>query len=253
MKKTIAIFINTFLRDAMMYRCIESIEKYMPEARIYLTDNGNESSDKYIFYLKMRERGHFTEHKTFNYPFRKAFLEKLPKLQDEEFIMKMDDDMVLQAHPTRWLEFLQADPKIGLIAGSVWHTQKNEASRFIYNIWQRPDGIYRWTYPAGFDDKFGYIYADIVPEFWIARREIFDEITMDGNRHIGQGGQENFYTEIWKKRMAGEIDWRCAYTNEVEVIHDKVSIKNPPEYKKYRNANREEYLKEWGPDRVIRP
>lgn len=240
----IAVFIHTFLRDETMYRCVNSVLKHIPNSRIYLSDGGRKSSEKDEFYAKLREQGHFIEYTpTFNYNWRQSFNDKLDHLQGEEYLLKVDDDFYFTKSIKPLEDHIHNDPTIGLLGGQVFHHKLSKPSSYIFNI-EKIGEQYKWDYVK--QPKTGYVYCDVVPDFWIARTSIFDDIKMDGSIPPAGGGHEDFFTRIWELQP----DWKVAYTNDFSVEHEK--SKNTQEYNGYRNENFEEYFNN-GWDKVIRP
>ena len=251
MKKDIAIFVNTFLRDDLIPRFVDSCEKHIPNGRLYITDNGRMNSTKMNYYKELKKRGHIIDIKEeFNYWWRKAFNEKISKLQDEKYVLKIDDDFIFfdRCNIKRFKELLESDTKIGLIGGQVWQTHRNVASDYIFDVVEKEDnGKYLLKY-SEIKEK-GRIYCDFVPDFWMARREIFEDIRMAEDLKPAQGGHEHFFRTIYEKRIQGRIDWRVAYTHEVRVEHEKEGHQTE-EYKKHRSSGLKDYHKNI---KVIRP
>lgn len=229
-----AIFINTFLRDDLLYRCVDSCLKYIPNSKLYITDNGRQNQEKDLFYSRLEEQGHFVEIKDFNYPWRKAFDEKIDKCT-EDFIMKVDDDMYF----TEPLD-LTIPADAGLMGGKVWHEHRGIPSPYIYNIEKTGERRYTWT---ALDPDI-FTYCDVTPDFWIARREIFNDFRMDGTILVGQGGHEVFFMDIWHT----DKDWRVVYNPNIVAMHEKGS--NTEEYKSFRWGNPIIYQKKYG--KIIR-
>lgn len=198
--------------------------EFVPDARLYITDNGRENATKNVFYRKLLNEGHYIERLDFNYMWRKAFNEKLGKLQDEKYILKVDDDFYFDK-PVTFTDFLEKDLKIGLIGGQVWHSHRNEPSDYVFNV-ERKEGD-KYLLSLAKHKGGGYIYCDFVPDFWMARREILPKMP---ELPPAGGGHEQFFTQIYEM----EKDWKVAYTNEVVAIHEK--DKQTAEYRSHRKA-----------------
>ena len=85
-----AIIITTFLRDALLMRCVESIRKFYPDIPIFVGDNGN-PDDKKTEFLKAAKCTHF------QLPFdlgvagvRNETLKLIPP--EYEYLMIIEDD-----------------------------------------------------------------------------------------------------------------------------------------------------------------
>lgn len=227
----IAIFVNTFLRDDLIQRFVESCEKYVPDCRLYITDNGRITKEKLEQYRELESRGHFIHTRKFNYWWRKSFNEKLFSLADEEYILKIDDDFIFDENSNieRFIEILDHNKDIGLVGGQVWHVRNNRKSDYIFKVVGiEGDDVFRLKV-LDFDDK-DYIDCDYVPDFWMARREIFvkDGVRMEENMKPAEGAHELFFRKIYLM----EKDWKIVYTDKVRAIHEKSS--NSEEYKQYR-------------------
>lgn len=242
----IAVFVNTFLRDQYMYRCLETCFKYVPDCRLYITDNGRMNEEKQRFYKSLEEQGHIIHiPNKFNLWWRTSFNRKVHMLNGEKYILKIDDDFLLtkKTNVQIMLDFLEKDPNLGLLGGRVWHTHRNEAAPFMLEIMEKNEQGY---YPTRYADhsSTGYVYCDVVPDFWLARASIFNDIQMREDLGPGEGGHEVFFREIYEKRKEGLIEWRVGYTNESEITHSKKADEVSEEYKKYRigSFSREVYL-----------
>lgn len=243
-----AVFIHTFLRDDLMYRCVASVKEYLPGARIYLSDGGRMTDEKREFYKQLEAEGHWVKHyEEFNIWWRKAFNEKA-QIATEEYILKLDDDFYIDGntHIDKFYDVIDADNRIGLVGGAVWHEHRSEKSPYIYKVVEKVGDKYRLDFAE--QEDYGYTICDFVPDFWLADRKIFDVIKMDPDLKPAQGGHEKFFTEIYEKRQNGEIDWKVAYTNEVLIQHEK-SVQTT-EYKNARASGLHGYERV---SRVIKP
>lgn len=251
MKKEIAIFVNTFLRDELIPVFTKSCKKFVPNSKLYITDNGRMTTLKRMAYGLLGREGHFVEHKKeFNYWWRKSFNEKVSKTDGEKYILKIDDDFVFKNNSNikKFIEILEKNPDIGLIGGQVWQDHRNEPSPYIYNVKEKEGDRYLLEY-ARFRGK-EFIHCDFVPDFWLARKEIFDDIQMAEDMKPAQGGHEHFFRTIYEKRQSGEIDWKVAYTNEVIAFHEKHWVVHTDEYKRERSSGLKDYHKNI---KIIRP
>jgi len=242
--KKIAIFVNTFLRDDLIPRFVECCEK-ITNSRLYISDNGRVTDEKSKLYSKLIHSGHKVYlPKEFNYWWRKAFNDKLILLQDEEYILKIDDDFILNkdSNIEKFIEILDNNPDIGLIGGQVWHVRNNRKSDYIFKVMkENKDGVFELKV-MDFDDK-DLIYSDYTPDFWMARRELFDTIKMRENLKPAEGAHELFFRDIYKARKLGVLKLKVAYTDKVIAFHEKGG--NTEEYKKHRYGgfNPETYKK----------
>jgi hypothetical protein len=244
----IAIFIHTFLRDDLMKRCVESCLEHIPNCRIYLTDGGLMNDWKRGFYDELRKKGHFVEHKKeYNYPWRKAFNEKLEKLQDEKYIMKIDDDMFFKEEHFNLKEMMSCFKKdIGMVGCTVWHYIHNNKSWYLFNIKKTGYRKYEWEFC---DTMSKIITCDVIPDFWIAKREVFDDVRMNGEMLVGEAGHEDFFMRIWVARQLGKIKWKIAFNKNARVEHEKGT--NTKEYKRERSKNKIRTGEFWG--EIIKP
>lgn len=229
----VAVMIHTFLRDDLMERCVKSVEKYLPGARIYLSDGGRLDERKEKYYDELEDRGHWVRHyEQFNYWWRKAFNEKVA-IATEKYILKVDDDFVFDENSNleRLRYFLETDKSLGIIGGRVWHERHNDISHYVFDVTgTAEDGKYILDHSK--HTPGGYIYCEFIPDFWLARREIFKDIQMENELQPAQGGHEVFFRKIYEKRQSGQIEWKVGYTNEATAVHEKST--QTEEYKEHR-------------------
>jgi hypothetical protein len=120
-----------------------------------------------------------------------------------------------------------------LIGGQVWHCHRDIASPYVFNIIKNGEKDY--TFKQAEQKENGFIYCDIVPDFWLARKEIFDDVKMRGDVLIGQGGHEVFFMDCYLAKK----DWEIAYTNETVALHEKSG--NTLKYNQHRKAHKTVY------------
>lgn len=233
-----------------MARCVTSVQKHLPDARIYLSDGGRMTNNKQVYYTALQAQGHWVQHyDEFNVWWRKVFNEKA-QVATEDYILKLDDDFVIEnsTNIDTLLQYIQNDPKLGLLGCKVYHEHRKENSVYIYDVVETDakSGKYRLAFTE--QPTKGYKYCDFVPDCWVARREIFEKVKMDPTLRPAQGGHENFFSDIYMMRERGDIDWRVGFTNDVVMTHEKGSQSD--EYKRHRSAGMHDYYRNI---RVIRP
>lgn len=246
-----AVFIHTFLRDGLMERCVESVKKHLPGARIYLSDGGRMTSSKTTYYARLRNAGHWVEHyDEYNVWWRKVFNEKA-KIANEEYIIKVDDDFYFSptSNATRLISMMDQWPDLALLGARVYHQAREEDSKYIYQVTGVQGDKYVLDYAPAIE--FGWAAADFVPDFWIARRGLFDVVQMDPNLKPAMGGHEKFFTDIYEARQKNEAlkkHMRIGYTTEVVAYHEKSH--ESAEYKQERASGFADYHKI---SKVIKP
>lgn len=241
--KTVAIMIHTFLRDDLMYRCVDSVLKFMPDAKIYLSDGGRMTTKKRLYYDNLIQGGHYVKHyDEYNYWWRKAFNEKV-SIANEDLIIKIDDDFYFKddSNLNEFIDIMKFQSDINLLGGKVFHEHLQKPSPFIYSVVEKIDDKYRLEF-AKTDCDINY--CDYVPDFWIARKDFLLNNPMADNLKPAQGGHEKFFTDIYESKYQGSV----AYTPLVVAYHEKGSQSN--EYKRQRSSGLSEHNKI---SRVIKP
>jgi len=245
MKKEIAIFVNTFLRDDLIKRFVDCCEKYIPNGKLYITDNGRMTEEKEKYYMELIHKGHSIHTpKGFNQWWRKSFNDKINRISYEKYILKIDDDFIFDENSNieKLLETMESHPDIGLLGGQVWHIKNNRKSDYVFKVTrERDDGVFELKV-LPFEDK-DLIFSDYTPDFWLARIELFDHVRMREDLKPAEGGHELFFRDIYNARKSGELKLKVAYTDKVIALHEKSG--NSEEYKKYRYGgfNPETYKK----------
>ena len=253
--RTIAIIIPTFLRDEKMQTCVESIMEHCEKdkmfqkwVKIYIGDQGKRTKEKDIFYEKIKKAGH----KVFYLPincglsYARNFLVNVTK---EKFVLIIDDDFKFtkQTDLGKFINILLSNKDLGIVGGKIkmrsdYHYsllyKKNELCYYL------PKKKTNYTIKTFKQKEVSYLYCDIVLNFFLAKREVFNDIMWDNELPLVE------HSDYFMRLKATK--WKVAYTSEVIVEHQKKQ--NPSEYNKYRlvktgincKIGEERFLKKWG-------
>jgi len=246
----LAVLVHTFLRDEKMVKCINSILQKIPYAKIYLSDGGVQTKDKESYYKVLKHYGH----EVLLMPFdigtavsRNILLEKIT----EKYVMKIDDDFVItnKTKIDEMIELLDNVKDIHLLGMAV--ASEKRKSPYIFNIHKRKRGelfdyeLRHFDWQLKRFKDLTYVYCDVTPDCFIARRSIFPECNWDEQYHIGEGQHTDFFFQL--KYMFNK---KVAYTDDSLMKH----LKHDPNdedsivYKKLRvrkAANNIKLRKKW--------
>lgn len=235
LKDKVAIGITTFLRDNCLYYCVDRIQRFYPQLKMYIVDQGNMTDEKKYFYRHLRKKGH----KIIKIDFDSGISTSRKVLKDavkEPYLLYVEDDFILHKYTNieNMVKILDSDDNIDIVGGQVCSTVNfSEYARFEYMIFRVANrlmympcsfllrnGILKWYHV----DDIHYHYADIVSDFTLWRREvpnIFD---------INVKVIEHSHSYLLLKETTKS---KVAFTPDASVFHshDRVNL----DYRKFRS------------------
>lgn len=218
----IAIGIKTFMRDGALWRAIKSIEDNAKlPYRLYIADDGRISPEKEYKYRELEHQGH----RVFRMPFGAGISmgrNKIVSEAQEKLVFIMDDDLafISSATMSQMMAVLNDDPDIGIAAGVL----KNETTHDYFgnrgyargvNFEIKNGLLFRDTSNGEIQEtKEGvrYVMADQVVNFFLARKEMFNDIQWD-NRIKVEYEHMDFFLRLQQTR------WKAAVCLDAEAIH----------------------------------
>lgn len=235
MIKKIAITIPTFLRFNKLKKEVDSILKTYPEElyRLYIGEQGKPSKRKEGYYTMLRKKGH----KIYQLPFNCGAIyarNYIIKKTKEPYILVIDNDFIFNklTKMERFLEILEESPQIGIVGGVV-NSRSNKDVNYIYDLVKDKDKLYfiynsykKWFKTS--KNGYRFIPSDLVLNFFLARREVFNDILWDENYKM--------YAHIDFFLRMKETKWSVAYTPDMEVYH-QIQL-DTDTYLNYRHGNR---------------
>lgn len=243
----IAVSIKTFLRDNCLYRLVASIKKYIPEARIYIADDGKMTNEKKEYYKKLEEEGH----KIILMPFdtglgngRNSIVDEI----EEKYYISCDDDFEFTERPDiEWcIDLLESQPKLLLVAGKAKDKRRIGIKEWGYNIEIKDKILYQHFNESGIHRHKGrdYKYADFVNNYFIAKTDIIRQIRWEDTQRIG-------YEHIDFALRVKKSGYKMAIAPSITVEHKNETY---PEYEKYRkNYNTKSLFEHWDLEKAYYP
>jgi len=242
--KTVAVAIKTFMREECLFKTLDSIEKYMPfPYRIYVADDSKITDDKAYRYYKLEHRGHRVI-KTPELPFnsgisigRNAIIKEIT----EEYVLMMDDDIQLVDSDSvkKMMAVLESADDIGLVAGQLFHENGEPWGGPEYTKGLRLEKdrglLYRYPTEKKYHSRNGtkYIYADQVVNFFLAKRQIFNDIMWDEQIRI-EYEHMDFFLRL------KETKWRAVACLGAQAMHTK--SRHDTEYNFFRRSIASDYF-----------
>jgi GT2 family glycosyltransferase len=220
-KADVAIGIKTFMREKNLFKVIESIEKFFPYPyRLYIADDsGSMSEEKEYLYQKLAIRGHVIIRLPFNGGIsvgRNAIIHRAT----EKYVLIMDDDIGLTDSVSieKMRRILDSSENIGLCAGRIYQENGEPFGGEIYskgldleisrNVLFRTRTIKQISK----FDKILFNYADQVVNFFLAKREVFSDISWD-NRIKVEYDHVDFFLNLKRTR------WKAVVCFGTRLIH----------------------------------
>lgn len=237
----VAVLIKTFLRDEVMYKTVAAVEKMMPVPyRLYIADDGYQNDRKTAFYNQLIEAGHVVVTMPYNSGIS-AGRNALLKVAREDYILLLDDDTAIKDGPSlmKMKTCLDADPTLGIVA-AVLKREKGawfgpEAYSYGLRLEMRGDLLVRLP-SSRTEQKAGdvaYRYADQVPNVFLAKREVFDDIKWDERIKI-----EYEHMDFFLRLM--QTPWKSAVCVDAEAVH--FISESTPEYRYARHSAPKTYF-----------
>ena len=253
-----AVGIKTFMRERTLERTVAAFRARMTSpCRLYICDDSGKKSDrKLALYGDLRREGATIIERPFDTGLA-AGRNAIVKAATEPYVLITDDDVALddQAALDRMRAVLDARPDIGLVAALVSYEQGGPFASAGYARGLRLERIGRLlkrSPMAGTYEKAPmmdgtdtlYVVADQVPNCFLARRELFEDVRWDDRIKV-----EYEHADFFLQMMTGG-KWKAAVAVEAGATH----FRSEPdmEYERHRRAYSSAYFKQkWAVDNVI--
>jgi len=202
----VCILIKTFLRDGLLFKCIQGVEKNLPEAKMVIVDDGQEAKYKITKYAELRQAGHVCEWLPYDSGFgakANAGIEHC----DREYVLIASDDFDF-SHPNtragieKMVTVLDADPSLHIVSGRVngrkYESLLEENGATVREVPQYKGG----KHINGID----YYLCDLTVNYSLIRRECLgmEKLHWDGGEiKIGGGEHGAFFLDA--KRLGYNV------------------------------------------------
>ncbi|GAH33881.1 unnamed protein product, partial [marine sediment metagenome] len=244
--KDTAVLITTFLRDDLLFRCIESIRRYYPDIPVFVGDNGKPDPGKTKFCSENKCEILELAFDLGVAGTRNEALKLIP--QEYKYIVVVEDDIVFTEHTnlSMWRKILEAERKIGIVGGllklSPIEDQHYEANMRIDGNTHYIEKLTNPKWNAVGDIK--YFLCDLILNVFMMRKEVWDEVKWDPQFKTAFEHSDFFLRLKYKADKVGnpvfknkkavlkKNRFRIAYTPDTWMFHKK-DVHNS-EYRKYR-------------------
>lgn len=223
---SIGIVSTTFLRDDMVIKWLEYYRK-LPY-RIYLGDNGYQSNIKDDLYNKLNKEGHCIKYLPFDCGLSYARNTMIQNVK-EDFVFLTDDDIFLITNLDEILPIFAVDNKLGVIGGRLNNKVSNIEQKYTSKL-EIKDGSLNYYKQI----KTGEYYTDIVLNFALYRREVFNKIKYDNELKLGE--HSSYFI-----RLKYESDWKVYYNEKLIGDH---YVARSDKYWKFRARDYTHFFKE---------
>lgn len=210
----VGIIITTFIRDEVLYPCINSIRKFYPDINIYVVDQGNTSYEKELFIKKNK-----CNLIRLPYDSGLALSRNIGMIASKEKYMIICDDDFVFTERTRienWKELLLAHPKAGIAAGMLntngmdWHYEHELRKFEKFYVMKEYDEI-EWKKYKGIE----YHYCDLALNWFMMKRECWEGNPWDSEYKIVHEHLQFFLD------LKDQGKWKVIYTPTVHANHDR--------------------------------
>jgi GT2 family glycosyltransferase len=243
----LAIIVKTFMRDRPIFRFIQSVEKVLPNAKIYIADDSkNITSSKRSLYRRLEKAGHTILLLPYDTGLSYGRNE-LVKLVKEPYVLLCDDDFILtEGLPAgNVVKTLSENEDIGLIAGFLlngdqeWH--------YEFNLKIENGCVVKSRLKEGYQEynDMRMTRSDLVLNFFICKRELLEEFPWENDYIISMEHLDFFLTLTLKQDK-----WKIYYTPDMKAIHKPEKGKD---YLKFRSriGHWPKFADKWGVEKVV--
>ena len=246
MEKDTAILVTTFLRDELLFRCINSIRTFYPDINIYVGDNGNATEEKRKFCKEKNCKYLSLAFDLGVAGVRNAALKEMSK--KFKFVMVVEDDIIFtnQTKLEKLRMILEANPEVG-IAGGLLKRNEYQDQHYEADIWVKNKTLYliqNKNQDWKILDGIKYFYCGIILNVFMMRKEVWDLYNWDikfktalehsdfflGIKYQMDNGQPVFKNG---NPVLRDHTWKVAYTPSVSMFHK--SEESSLEYGKFRS------------------
>jgi len=242
----ISFCITMFERPESLKRLLISIATYYPQAKIYIGDQSYKFFAEWYgeLFKELEEAGLKNKPTAYNLQFdcglsfaRNYLVEKTRSKY--VLILEEDFEFTESTHLNSFTKILDVNPEIGMVGGMVM--ESGIPISFEHDFQLKGTTLKHVENKGSWwDDKeVRYKMTESVMNFFLARREIFNEVQWDNDLKI-----EGEHTDFMLKMK--DTDWKIAYTDQVSIKHDKIkddswNYPRPLKYKDFRR--RDDFLK----------
>lgn len=232
----VAIGIKTFMREESLFKTIDSIERHFPlPYRLYIADDGDISEEKEYRYQQLEIQGHTIIRLPFNsgISFGRNVIIKKAK---EDYVLITDDDILLNDSESieRMRKILDSKDDIGLCAGMIYQENGEPFGGKDYSRGLRLEidrqVLFRHTSTGKLSklDRTLFNYADQVVNFFLAKKEIFNDVRWDERIKI-EYEHMDFFLNLKKTR------WKATVCLNTKLTHCR-SLELDPVYVRHRRS-----------------
>jgi hypothetical protein len=207
----ICIMIKTFLRDGYMSKCVQSVRKALPDAKMVIVDDGIENRVKVSQYADLRQRGHVCVWLPYDSGFGAKANAAIPHC-DREFVLIGSDDFDFSESREgilRMIRVMDARPDISIVSGRVSNIPYEGLLDESEPETLREQYGYRET---GEVDGIRYHLCDLTVNYSLIRREVLDKVKWDGGEVKIGGGEHGAF--FWDVKRAG---FKVAYVEGANI------------------------------------
>ena len=229
----IAIGIKTFMREESLFRVLDSIEKHFPYSyRLYIADDGGMSEEKEYRYQQLEAKGHMII--KLPYDCGLSFgRNEIIKRAKEDYVLIMDDDIMLEDPESikRMKEILDSEGDIGLCAGMIYQENGEPFGGENYRRGLKLEidrgVLFRHRSIGNLSKVNGTLfnYADQVVNFFLAKREVFDDVRWDDRIKI-EYEHMDFFLNLKKTKWKATVCFNTKFTHCRSVRLDPLYVRH---------------------------
>jgi hypothetical protein len=238
----IAIVIPTFLREEKIKNCIDSllrtygdVNRFQPFFKIYIGEQANITPTNKEFYDYLQQLGHQVVILPYNcgLSYSRNYLISQTK---EPFILVADDDYIFDESTNLepMINALLLEENVGIVGGALNDRETHPTRLYIDKLKNSNSNKLTYIYkpinylssiPTIKQKSFRYFKTEIVSNFFLAKREVFNNIKWDNELKLVE--HSDFFLRLKTTK------WKVLFTPDTKVQHHPEN--NPPEYNTFRD------------------
>jgi phosphorylcholine metabolism protein LicD/GT2 family glycosyltransferase len=239
----IAIIIPTFLREDKLKNCVESllktfgnVSRFQTWFKIYIGEQTEINSEKKILYQSLTDLGHQVIQLPYNcgLAYSRNYLISQTK---EPFILVIDDDYIFNelTNFEPMIDLLLSEENIGIVGGALndritqptrIYIDKIKSSTLNKLVYITKEIKYLESRPTIQQKSYKYFKTESIPNFFLAKREIFNDIKWDNELKLVE--HTDFFIRLKTTK------WEVLFTPDTLIQH--LPENNSSIYNSFRNA-----------------
>lgn len=236
----IAVIFDNFLRDKITYNLLDSIARFAPGVKIYISEQGVYDVNMQRLYERLKEHGHEVINVGFDAGISVA-RNRAIEASTEEFIFMCDCDNIFTSDTNlkRLVQILKTNRNIGLL--SLYEKDQNDQIDHYEHDLERKDIELNYIVKSATKEDKTFFWCDYTPNTGMANRKLFEQVKYEESMKLAE--HLDFFMQI-----KYNTNYTCAVALNTTIKNQRIKCESET-YKAYRNRNQifwSLYRSKWG-------